>query len=86
MAALYSESGAHPDCIIVVVYGSLVDAHNLRSQSWLLGRLYLAWRIDPAFDMDIEFESWDDPSQRRRLQDRTGGTIASNPVLGTNGK
>lgn len=40
---LYTVNLAHPDCITVVVYGSLVDAHNLRSQSWLVVRLYLAW-------------------------------------------
>jgi len=40
----------------------------------------------PPLDTDIEFESWDDPSERRRLRDRTAGTIASNPVSGMNGK
>jgi len=52
-----------PDCIIVVVYGSLVDVHNLRSQS-LVGRLYLAWCIDPTgrYGYRIRILGWSFPT------------------------
>jgi len=83
---LYIANLVPPDCIIVVVYGSLVDVHNLRSQSWLVGRLYLAWRIDPTGRYGYRIRILGCPSRDRRLRDRTGGTIASNPVSGMNSK
>jgi len=56
-----------------------------RNRGWWADYTWLGVSI-PLVDMDIEFESWDDPSRHRRLRDRTGSTIASNPVSGMNSK
>lgn len=66
LAASYIANLVHSDCIIVVVYGSLVHAHNLRSQS--------RWLVDPVTPLapvarrvsirSVDIESWDDPCRR----------------------